>query len=270
MLPRGSYISLGRLRDPRRLAAALLLGLTGGIILAFLYARGELAGADAVAYWAAVRTWLDGGNYYAPAEPFMPYAYAPWTLYFFAPWALLPWSVAWFIWRAASVALFAWSVAWAYERRPLATALLVAALGAPLAANLDTGNVGLLLVVGIFAAQFAGPRLGGGLWAVAAAMKWLPGLLIFFLPPRARLWGVALLAVAAVLTLATWPLTLQQIEVALFYPRPPRIDYLLLAWGAVPWLWTRDWRASLPDVRRRLPRSGSEVRREVRAFFGYG
>jgi hypothetical protein len=37
---------IGRLGDPRRLAGVLLLGLTGGIMLAFLYARGELAGAE--------------------------------------------------------------------------------------------------------------------------------------------------------------------------------------------------------------------------------
>ncbi len=255
-----------RLRDPRRLAAILLLALTGGIILAFLYARGELAGADARAYWVAVRVWLGGGNPYDPGAPFLPYAYAPWMLYLFLPWALLPWTMAWFFWRALSVCLFAWSVSWAYERRPLATAALVAVLGVPLAANLDTGNITLLLVLGVWAAQFSGPRLGGLLWAVAASMKWLPAILLVFLPPRARLWGVAFAAAALVLTLATWPQTLEQLQVVLFHPRPLRLDYLLLAWAAVPWLFRRPW-PLLPAYRAARP-TVPELRRGLRAFFG--
>jgi hypothetical protein len=258
---------VGRLREPRRLAAIIILALTGGIILAVLYARGELAGADALAYWAAVRGWLAGANPFEPPPPFMPYAYAPWTLYLFLPWAMLPWSVAWFVWRMLSVALFAWSVAWAYQRRPLATAITVALLGAPLAANLDTGNVGLLLVLGVFAAQFTGPRVGGLLWALAAALKWLPALLIVFLPPRARLWGIGFGALAAILALATWPLTLQQIEIALNYPRPLRLDYLLLLWAAVPWLWRRQW--PLRFSFERMPRSRAQLRLSTRRFFGY-
>lgn len=259
---------LSRLREPRRLLAILLLGLTAGIILAVLYARGELAGSDARAYWIAVRAWLGGGNPYDPGEPYLPYAYAPWTLYLFLPWALLPWSIAWFFWRTLSIGLFAWSVAWAYERRPLATGLLVAALGAPLAANFDTGNVTVLLVLAVWAAAFVGPRLGGLLWALAASMKWLPALLIFFLPPRARLWGLGFLAATLVLTLATWPQTLEQLQVALFYPRPLRLDYLLLVWAAVPWLWTRRWALLTPA--RSLPRSTEQLRRQLRLFFGYG
>ena len=163
--------------------------------------NGELAGADARAYWAAVRVWLAGGDPYQTVGAYLPYAYAPWTLIVFVPWALLPWSVAWSLWQALSAGAFLASVAWAYRRRPLATALLVAALGVPLAANLDTGNVALLLVMGIWLAWFVGPRLGGLAWALAASMKWLPLLLLPFIPGPARRWGVAFLAVAAVLTL---------------------------------------------------------------------
>ncbi|MFH0750216.1 MAG: hypothetical protein V2B17_00095, partial [Chloroflexota bacterium] len=53
-----------RLRQPRHVAAILLLGIAGGIGIASLFARGELAGADARAYWAAVRIWLNGGDPY--------------------------------------------------------------------------------------------------------------------------------------------------------------------------------------------------------------
>ncbi len=120
----------GRMRDPRRIAAILLLALTAGLVLALLWARGELAGTDALAYWTGVQRWLAGsdyyvvvpGNYIPPSVAALPYAYSPWTLYLFLPWALLPWNIAWVVWRFALVALFAWSVAWAYDRRPLATA----------------------------------------------------------------------------------------------------------------------------------------------------
>ncbi len=223
--------------EPRRLAAMLLLGVTGGLILTFLVARGELVGSDARAYWAAARTWLDGGDFYDPPQPFLPYVSAPWTLSLFVPWALLPWGVAWFAWRTANVLLFIWTVGWAYKRRPLATAITVAALIVPLAATLDTGNVTLFLALGLWAARFTGPRVAGLLWALATTIKWFPALLLLLFPARARAWGLAALALSGVLILATWPQTVQHIDLALNFPRPVRLDLLLLAWGAVPWLW---------------------------------
>ena len=90
---------MSRLHDPRRIAAILLLSLTFAIVLSGLIARGEAGGADARAYWAGVRIWLNGGDPYHPTGPFLPYVYAPWMLPLFAPWALLPWDVAWFVWR---------------------------------------------------------------------------------------------------------------------------------------------------------------------------
>ena len=80
-----------------------LLILTFGIIAAGIVARGEPAGADARAYWAGVRIWLSGGDPYHPTGPFLPYVYAPWMLPLFAPWALLPWDVAWFVWRGGTI-----------------------------------------------------------------------------------------------------------------------------------------------------------------------
>jgi hypothetical protein len=226
-----------RLRNPRRLAAILLVGLTGGLVFAFLYARGDLAGSDALAYWMSVRTWLAGGDPFVAPEPFLPWAYAPWTLYLFLPWALLPWSIAWFFWRAINIALFAWTVGWAYQRRPLATAIGVALVGVPLTANLDTGNINVLIVMAMWAAQFAGPRLAGLLWAIGGALKWVPVVLIVLLPRRAWPWGLAFLGLAVVLALATWQMTLSQIDIAFNLPRPIRLDYLLLLWAAVPWVW---------------------------------
>jgi hypothetical protein len=259
-----------RLRQPRVALAITLLGVTGGLIAAAFVARGDLVGADARAYWGAVRIWLAGGDPYVPVGAYMPYAYAPWTLAIFLPWALLPWEVAWFSWTVMNVALFAWTVGWAYRRRPLATAVLVAALGVPLAAHIDTGNVGLLLVLGVWLAWFTSPRVGGMAWAMAAALKWLPAFLIFFIPPRARLWGLAALGVMVVLTLATFPDTLRQLDVVLNFPRPIRLDYLLLAWGAVPWLWSQTspaWWLDRAELTRRWQARPSLVL-WAHAFFG--
>lgn len=234
-------------------------------------ARGELAGSDARAYWAGVRVWLAGGDPYIVGPSFLPSAYAPWSHYLFLPWALLPWEMAWFLWRGVSIVLFAWSVGWAYERRPLATALLVAVLGVSLAANLDTGNINVHVVLGVWAASFAGPAVGGLLWALGAALKWLPAVLIVFVPPRARLWGIGFAALFALLTLATWPQTLRQIDIVLNFPRPLRLDYLILAWAAVPWLWRQPWPPAWlrpAEMRRRLTEPFRRPKEWLRSFFG--
>jgi hypothetical protein len=68
-------------------------------------------------------------------------------------------------------------------------------------------------------------------------MKWFPALLIVMLQPRARLWGLVFLAIAGVLTLVMWRETLVQLDIVLNFPRPLRIDYLLILWAFVPWLW---------------------------------
>lgn len=287
-------LDLGFLRDPRRVLAMTLLVLSGGFVLAFLLARGELAGSDARAYWAGVRVWLDGGDPLHPSGPFLPYVYAPWSLPLFLPWALLPWSVAWFLWRGANVILLLWTASWAYSRRPLATAVVLTVLAAPIAATLDTGNITLFLALAVWAAQFVGPRLGGMLWALAATLKWFPLLLMVFLPPKARLWGVVGLGIALLLALATWPQTLVQLDLALNFPRPLRLDYLLLFWAAVPWFWRHPhplWWLNRRDVPRlasywrdRLAADWAHLRhsdepgalaresigRRLRAFFGVG
>jgi hypothetical protein len=238
-----------RLRDPRRIVAIVLLALSAGVVLAFLIARGQLAGSDALAYWTGVRHWLSGadiyqvvpGLYVPPTQGALPYAYAPWSLYLFLPWAMLPWEIAWFAWRVLNVALFAWSVAWAYDRRPLGTALVVAVLAPSLAANLDTGNVNVFISLVPFLAWLVSARWGGIGWAIGTALKFVPAPLLLFMPRASWRTGIAVLAVLAVLTLATWPQTLRQLDIVLNYPRPLRIDYLILAWGIVPWLWMRDW-----------------------------
>lgn len=227
-----------RLHDPRRLLAMALLIVTFALVVAGLAARGEAAGADARAYWAGVRIWLAGGDPYHPTGPFLPYVYAPWMLPLFVPWALLPWDVAWFVWRVGTILLLLWTIEWAYRRKPLATAVTVALLAFPIAANLDTGNINLQLTLMLWAAQFTGPVLAGGLWALATWMKWVPAPFWFVLAPRARGWGLVFLLLSATLSLLLLPLTILQLQALFgFGPRPLRLDYLVFLWALVPWLW---------------------------------
>lgn len=292
-LRRELSIGLERLHDRRRLLAIALIGLSGGLVVTFVVARGELAGSDALAYWAAIRVWLGGGDPYHPPDPYLPYVYAPWALGLFVPWALLPWSVAWPFWRGLNLLLLIWSARWAYERHPLGTAIALALLAAPIAATLDTGNVTFLLAMAVWAAHFTGPRMAGALWAIASGLKWFPIVFLVILPPRARLWGLGVLAVMGVLMLATWPQTLQHFDLAFNVPRPIRIDLALLAWGAIPWVWSQaaswalDRRTLLARAREPFERLGDgwrswrhsgaptrDARRlvgaRVRSFFGVG
>ena len=203
-----------------------------------MIARGDSAGSDARAYWAAVRIWLNGGDPYHPTGPFLPYVYAPWMLPLFTPWALLPWDVAWVVWRGSAIILLLWCLDWAYRRRPLATAVLFALLGLPIAANLDTGNITLYLAFFLWGAQFAGPRLAGLLWGLATWMKWVPAPFWLILAPRARSWGLIWLGRGRGLSLATLPLTIVQLQALFgFGARPIRLDYLVLLWALVPWWW---------------------------------
>lgn len=229
---------VSRLHDRRRVVAIVLLSLTFAFVLSGMIARGEAGGADARAYWAGVRIWVNGGDPYHPTGPFLPYVYAPWMLPLFTPWAALPWDVAWFAWRVGTILALLWTIDWAYRRRPLTTAVSVALLGFPFGANLDTGNINLQLTLMLWAAQFTGPRLGGLLWALAAWMKWIPAIHWFILGPRTRAWGLVWLAVSIALSLITLPLTIIQMQTLFgFGARPIRLDYLVFLWAFIPWLY---------------------------------
>jgi hypothetical protein len=232
-------LELSFLRSPRHLAAIAIIAIVGASIATWLLVRGELVGADARAYWGGVRLWLGGGDPLAPPDPYLPYVYFPWSIPLFLPWAALPWETAWFVWQAVNVLLLVWSAIWAYLQHPLATAVFLALIAAPLAATLDTGNITLLCALAVWAAYASGPRLGGFLWALVTALKWFPLVLFPLLPPRARPWGLLFLAIGGLLTVAVWPATVRQLEIAIGFPRPIRLDYLLLLWAAVPWLWQR-------------------------------
>ena len=226
---------VNRIRDPRRLLMMVMLGCVGGFVLAGLIARGQAAGADALAYWNAGRLFVNGGDPYHPTGPFMPYVYTPWMLPIFVPWSFLPWDVAWFFWRGTTVVALLWTAHWAYKRRPMTTAILLLMLMLPMAANLDTGNINLPLALLLFGAQFAGPRLAGLLWMIATTLKWLPAVFWPILAPRGRLWGIIWFVLAVVLTALTLPATLVQLNVLFGFPRPARVDYFVFAWAIVPW-----------------------------------
>ena len=283
-------VELKRLHDPRRVVAIVVLAIVFGVIGAGLLARGEEAGADARAYWGAVRIWLNGGDPYHPSGPFLPYVYAPWMLPLFTPWALLPWEVAWFVWRGGILVAWLATIHWAYQRRPLAAAIAVLVLAFPVAANLDTGNVTLILALGLWVAQFTGPRVAGAIWAIATWMKWVPAPFWLLLAPRARTWGLLWLALAGLMSVLTLPLTIIQLQALFgFGPRPPRLDYLVLLWATVPWLWRhptalgrlnpRRWPAALTALRSGASRWGHGwatdpgaarqlMRVQLRAFLG--
>jgi hypothetical protein len=256
---------VSRVRDPHHVAAVILLSATFALLLSGMIARGEAGGADARAYWAGVRIWLNGGDPYHPTGPFLPYVYAPWMLPMFTPWAALPWDVAWFAWRVGTILLLLWTIDWAYRRHPLTTAVTVALLGFPFGANLDTGNINLQLTLMLWAAQFTGPRVGGLLWALATWMKWIPAVHWPILAPRTRLWGLVWLAVSIGLSLITLPLTIIQMQTLFgFGARPIRLDYLVYLWAFVPWLYRTDdplaalrpasWRARVAAARMRFAR----------------
>jgi hypothetical protein len=236
---------LSALRDPRRAGAVVIVGVVGGSMVLLLVVHGYAAGADAWAYWQGARTWLAGGDPYVPTGPWLPYVYAIWLLPLFVPWALLPWPLAWFLWRGGMVLLFAATFVWAYGRRPLATALVFLVLSIPIGLVLDSANVALFLVFALWAAQFTGPRTGAFLWAVPTAMKWIPVVFLPLLTPTGRRWGLALMGIAVVLSLVTWPQTIEQIGAVSISGVPTvesgirtlRVDHLVFLWALVPWLW---------------------------------
>jgi hypothetical protein len=156
----------------------------------------------------------------------------------FIPWAMLPWEVAWFTWRGATLLLLLWSIRWAYARRPLPTAILIAILAVPMGASIDTGNINLLLAVALFGAHFVDGRVGGLIWGLATWMKWVPAVVWPVLPPKARGFGLVWLALAGLLSLAMLPLTIIQLQALFgFGERPVRADYLVFIWSTVPWWW---------------------------------
>lgn len=220
-----------------RWAAYTVIGLTWAVLVGVLIWRGNAAGVDALAYWLGTRTWMAGGDPYVGTCP-LCYAYAPWAVPLFAPWALLPWPLAFSLWRFATLIGLAWTTVWAARRRPVLTASLFVALSVPMGINLDTGNVTLPLVLLLWTARRFGPGAVGAAWGLATGLKWVTAPLWLLLSPRARRAGLAALALTALADLLLWTGTLHQVLTVANMDRPIPFDYLVLLWAAVPWLWT--------------------------------
>ncbi len=105
-------------------------------------------------------------------------------------------------------------------------------------------------------------------------MKWVPAPFWLILAPRARGWGVVWLLASALLSLAMLPLTIVQLQAIFgFGERPIRLDYLVLLWATIPWLWLADdpirwlrpatWRAYVAGWR-----TGPQPMERFRTFLG--
>jgi len=111
------------------------------------------------------------------------------------------------------------------------------------------------------------------IWAIATWMKWAPVVFLLVLPPRARLWGLLFLALSVLLSLATLPETIAQLEALIgFGGRPIRLDYIVFLWALVPVLWRRPdpfaW-LRLSWWRERLDALRHERRSRARRAYGW-
>jgi hypothetical protein len=226
-------IGASRLRQ----AAWTLIALTWLVLIGVMAWRGSASGVDTLAYWLGTRTWLAGGDPYTGTCP-LCYAYAPWAVPLFAPWALLPFPLAFGVWRAATIIGLGWTTVWAGRRRPVLTALLFLAISVPIGINLDTGNITLPLVLLLWLSRRWGPSAVGIAWGLATGLKWVSAPLWLLLSPAARRAGLAALAVTALADLVLWTGTLRQVLTVAHMDRPFPFDYLVLLWAAVPWVWT--------------------------------
>ena len=232
------------LQRSRRLAAIALTGVVLGVITAVLWMHRDASGSDAYAYWYGVHVWLAGGDPYQVHAGALPWHYPPWMLPLLLPWALMPWNVAWPVWRILTVVPLLLSLRWAFQRRPMATARVAAVLAVPIGIALDTGNVIVLCALALWVAQFTGPRRGALLWAAVTAVKWFPLAFWLLLSPRARRWGVIFILGAVALSVVTWGWSVEEVASITMtgVPHPEsvlalRLDHLAIAWAAIPWLW---------------------------------
>ncbi|MBW3613400.1 MAG: DUF2029 domain-containing protein [Chloroflexi bacterium] len=206
--------------------------------MASFVVRGDAAGADFEVYWTAAREWLAGGDPYDLPSDVLPYVYAPWGLPLFVPWSLLPWDAAFTLWRMMTLLGLMASLRWAAMRRPLSTAAVFATLAIPIGINLDTGNVTLPLALVIFGSRFGPPWAAGVAWGAATGLKWATMPIGIVLGRVARRWGLIVIAAGVILSVLLWPMTLDQLRTIANLERPFPWDYFVLAWAAVPWLWT--------------------------------
>jgi len=246
-----------------RMVAIVLIGVVLGVTTAVLWMHRDASGSDAYAYWYGVHVWLAGGDPYQVHNGALPWHYPPWMLPLLLPWALMPWNVAWPVWRILTTGSLLLSLHWAFGRRPIATARTAAVLAVPMGIALDTGNVIVLCALALWAAQFSGPRRAGLFWAGVTAVKWFPIVFWLTLSRRAKSWGFVFLLAGLAVSLATWRWTLEEVASITMTGVPHtesvialRLDHLAIAWALVPLLWRHElawlegrWSAARQTVR---------------------
>ncbi|HEV8535467.1 MAG TPA: glycosyltransferase family 87 protein [Candidatus Limnocylindria bacterium] len=197
-----------------RRAGFILLGLSLFASAGILASRP--LGYDFAAYWLAARHLIDGAPLYPAAGAaggvflgFGEFLYEPLVAVAFVPLALLPFTVAAWIWTGLLVALatglgIALVRPFRAELRPWAGAAY--ALFFPLLAELTLGNLNLLTVVLALAAWRLRerPRVAGAVLAAAIGIKLLPVVLLLFYvgARRWRLVGWSLATGAAAIAVS--------------------------------------------------------------------
>jgi hypothetical protein len=158
-------------------------------------------------------------------------------------WALLPWDVAWFVWRWGTILVLLWTIHWAYKRRPLTTALIVALLAFPFGANLDTGNINLQLTLMLWVASSPAPprRTAVGAGDVDEVV---PAVFWFILAPRTRLWGLAWLAVSVISAWSRCPRPSTSSGVVRVRGAAGAAGFPRVRLGGRPWLYRRRTRSA--------------------------
>ena len=152
-------------------AGWLLLNMDGG------YFR------DALAYWRPDFDDLYGGRQVGAVST---YLYSPAFAQVMAVFGVLPWTVFAALWSAACLAALVWMAG------PILAALLFLVPGSPVADEISTGNVHLLLAAAIVVALGRHPAAPGA-WSVPLLTKVAPGVgLLWHLGARQwRALGVA-------------------------------------------------------------------------------
>jgi hypothetical protein len=247
----------------RRRDVVAALAAVASVIGWFVFFLSRYPAGDAMGYLAAGERLNAGHLLYAlsagdrpiPTEP--PFFTAPF-LYppaFAVPWrvlAALPSMAGLAIWMGAVLLVMAVWLAWQLAEGRIGTALLMAALGYPIALTAVTGNInGLLMVAFALVWQFRGREiLVAGLVGTLAAWKIFPGLLLIWLIAtrrwRAAAWTAVVIGVWGVVGLvaagpsATWSYLTQVapgtqamgISLAYLFAWAP-LTFVLLAAGAV-------------------------------------
>src|SRR5439155_11659386 len=118
--------------SPDRMVAIVLIGFVLGVTTAVLWMHRDASGSDAYAYWYGVHVWLAGGDPYQVHNGALPWHYPPWMLPLLLPWALMPWNVAWPVWRGLMSVFLLLRLYMAFASRPIAPARTSPGLGGPM------------------------------------------------------------------------------------------------------------------------------------------